>query len=677
MNPLFSDNFETPYNSIPFNKVKPEHLQPAFEKYFEESRKIISEIIENTDLPDFNNTIVALERSGYKINLLAGIMFNLNLAETNPELQSVTKEMSPLLADFSNEILLNKALFTKIKQVYETTEKSLLDTEDKRLLEKTFDDFARNGANLSDEDKAEYRKISMELAAFSVQFDENVLAETNNFLLHITNEEDLQGLPDDIKTMAAEEAKSQKKEGWVFNLQFPSYMPFMKYANNRKLREKLYMAYATRGIHNNKNNNTEIIKQIVNLRIKKSNLLGYNDYASFVLKNRMAESKEKVDEFLKQLLDASLPKAKQEVKEMQEFSKISGAEFDLQIWDWSFYAEKLKKEKFDIDDEMTRPYFELEKVQNGVMNLATELYGIRFTENKNIPVYQKDVKVFEVFDKDDSYLALLYMDYFPRASKKGGAWMTEYLQQHINTEGENIRPHVSLVFNFSKPTHDKPSLLTFSEVTTLLHEFGHGLHGIFSNCKYQELAGTNVFRDFVELPSQFLENWAEQKEWLEKVASHYETGEKIPDGLVDKIIESRNFNAGYFSMRQLSFGLLDMKWHTLNGVYDDDIIKFETEAMKPTQLLPKVEGTAMSPSFSHIFSGGYAAGYYSYKWSELLDADAFCYFKEKGIFSKELAESFRENILSKGGTEHPMTLYKKFRGKEPGIDALLERSGLK
>jgi peptidyl-dipeptidase Dcp len=454
-------------------------------------------------------------------------------------------------------------------------------------------------------------------------------------------------------------------------------MPFMKYADNSDLRKELYMAYGARCLKKNEFDNQNIVKRIVELRIEKSKLLGHNTFADFVLQNRMAEKTDKVDVFLNDLLIASLPKAKKELKEVQEFANSLGTDYVLEAWDWSYFSEKLKKNKYNIDDEMTRPYFQLEKVEKGVLGLASTLYGLSFKENMTIPVYHKDVKVFEVFDEENNFLALLYLDYFPREGKKGGAWMTEYQQQHITDSGIDQRPHISLVFNFTKPTSRKPSLLSYTEVTTLLHELGHGLHGMLSRCKYEELAGTNVYRDFVELPSQILENWADQKEWLNKIAEHYQTGEKIPEDLVDKIIQSKNFNSGYFSLRQISFGMLDMKWHTLIESYKGNVIDFENEAMAPTRLFPLNEGVAMSASFSHIFSSGYAAGYYSYKWAEVLDADAFAYFKEKGIFNKEVAKSFRDNILSKGGTEHPMDLYIKFRGKEPTIDALLERSGLK
>lgn len=675
-NPLLS-TFETPFNSVPFENIMPEHFKPAFDSLFETTKKEIQAIVTNNETPTFENTIVALEHSGEALGRLAGILYNLNVAETNPEIQNATREISPLLSDFRNDIILNEDLFKKVKHVYENANKAALDTEDKMLLEKTYKDFVRNGANLSNDDKEKYRVITNELAKLTVDFGENVLAETNDYILHITKEEDLSGLPEDLIAEANDEATRRDLDGWVFTLQFPSFGPFLKYANNRDLRKEIYIAYNTRGLHTNDNNNTGIIKRITELRLQQANILGFNTYADFVLSNRMAESTDMVNTFLNDLLIASVPIAKKEYKEVQEFSNSLGADFIIEAWDWAYYSEKLKKQKFDIDDEATRPYFQLENVEKGVFGLANTLFGLTLKEVHNIPVYHKDVKVYEVYDENEQFLSLLYMDYFPRESKKGGAWMTDYQAQGINSNGEQIRPHISLVFNFTKPTQTKPSLLTFNEVTTLLHEFGHGLHGMLSNCKYSDLSGTSVYRDFVELPSQILENWAEQKEWLDKVAIHYETGESIPKEMVQKIIDSKNFNTGYMSTRQLGFGISDMKWHSITEPITEDVTEFEKNAMAPAQVLPKVEGTAMSASFSHIFAGGYAAGYYSYKWAEVLDADAFAYFKEEGVFNKEVANKFRENILSKGGTEHPMDLYVKFRGKEPTVDALLERSGLK
>jgi peptidyl-dipeptidase Dcp len=675
-NPLLTE-FNTEFNAIPFDKIKPEHFEPAINELLKQSRIELDVLCNNPAEPSFENTLVALDSLGIKLGRVASVLFNLNVAETGSEIQAATRNVSPLLAEFRNDIVLNHKLFIRIKSVFDKADRTKLSVEEQMLLDKTYKDFLRNGANLDDKAKERYREITQELSQITVDFGENVLAETNDYILHITNKEDLSGLPDDVIEQAHAEAENRKLDGWTFTLQFPSFGPFMKYANNRKLRQDISFAYSSRALKDNKYNNTQIIKRITALRLELARILGFDTFAEFVLSNRMAESTEKVNSFINDLLLASMPKAKQEVKEMQDFARSTGADFELRGWDWTYYSEKLKKLKYDIDDEITRPYFELEKVEQGVFDLATALYGLSFKANHTVPVYHADVKIFEVYDEKNDFISLLYMDYFPRESKKGGAWMTEYQQQYVNDKGENIRPHISLVFNFTKPSKTKPSLLTYTEVTTLLHEFGHGLHGMLSNCKFESLAGTNVYRDFVELPSQLLENWADQKEWLDKVAVHYKTGEKIPADLVDKIIASKNYHTGYFSARQLSFCILDMKWHTLTQAYEGDVVEFENQAMEPTQLLPKTEGTAMSPAFNHIFSGGYAAGYYSYKWAEVLDADAFALFKEKGIFDKETAASFRENVLSKGGTEHPMKLYVRFRGQEPSVDALLERSGLK
>ncbi len=675
-NPLLND-FDTPYQSIPFNLIKPEYFEPAIDHLLELSRKKIDAIASCLEEPTFENTLVALENSEGNLGKITGILYNLNVADTNKEIQDVTRKMSPKLAEFSNDIILNKDLFNRIKKVYDTTDLNSLETEDRMLLKKTYENFVRNGANLEIDKQERYREITQELSRLTVDFNENVLAETNGFILHITEETDLDGLTDNLISQAKSDAEVRNLEGWVITLQFPSFGPFMKYSTKRELRQKVYMANTSRALAPNDHNNTGIIKSIVSLRSELAKLLGFGTFAEFVLSNRMAETPKKVFSFLDDLLEASMPVARKELEEMQLFAKEQGLEDELKPWDWSFYSEKLKKQKFEIDDEITRPYFELNKVEKGVFDLATTLYGLSFKQNTEIPVYDEAVKVYEVFDESNKFLSLLYMDYFPRESKKGGAWMTEYQQQYISEKEENIRPHVSLVFNFTRPTKEKPALLTYTEVTTLLHEFGHGLHGMLSNCKYESLAGTNVYRDFVELPSQILENWADQAEWLNLIAQHYETGEKIPESIVNKIIESKNYQTGYSSTRQLSFGITDMKWHTLTDAFSGDVVAFEREAMESTQLLPRVEGTAMSPAFSHIFGGGYAAGYYSYKWAEVLDADAFESFLENGIFDKKTAASFRDNILSKGGTEHPMTLYIRFKGKEPKVDALLKRSGLK
>lgn len=675
-NPLLQI-FSTPYQCIPFDQIKPLHFEPAFDELLKEAREEIVQIAENQSHPTFENTVVMLERSAEKLGRASTILFNLNVAETNKEIQDIARNVSPLLAEYRNDIILNPKLFARIKAVHEQATAGKYDTEDWRLLDKTYKNFVRNGAMLGEEKKDRYREITRTLSSQTVDFGENVLAETNNYTLHIINKDDLAGLPADLITQASMDAESRQLEGWIFTLQFPSFGPFMKHAENRILRREMYMAYQTRCLKDNPHNNTGIIKQIVSLRSELAMMLGFKHYADFVLSNRMAENTENVESFLQKLLVATMPVARREFEEMKQFATAQGLQDELQPWDWSFYSEKLRKQNFDIDDEMTRPYFQLDKVEKGVFELATVLFGLSFKRNQKIPVYHADVIAYEVFDRDGSFLSLLYMDYFPRESKKGGAWMTEYVQQHIDANGNNIRPHVSLVFNFTKPTPAKPSLLTFNEVTTLLHEFGHALHGMLSNCKYEGLAGTNVYRDFVELPSQLLENWATQKEWLDKIASHYQTGEKIPNELIDKLIAARNFQTGYFSARQLSFAISDLRWHTLTSPFEGSVEDFEKQATHTTRLLPAIEGTAMSPAFSHIFSGGYAAGYYSYKWAEVLDADAFALFVEKGIFDTDTATSLRENILSRGGTEHPMDLYIRFKGKQPDIEALLERSGLK
>ncbi len=674
-NPLLS-KFDTPYGSIPFAEIKPEHFHPAFDTAFARAKKEIHAIISNEETPDFNNTIVALDRSGLMLETLSALLFNLNVAETDTNIQKITKEMSPRIAEFRNDITLDPILFSKVKTVYESEEAGKLNTEEFTLLEKTYKNFVRSGANLDSADKEEYRLITEELAKLSVQFNENVLAEMNGYALHITDSSDLSGLAEDLVKEAASEAKSRNLEGWAITLHSPSFVPFMKYADNRQLRKELFMAYGKRGLQDNENNNCEIIKRIAELRLRQANLLGYNTYAEYTLENRMAESAENVNAFLDDLITAYLPSARKEIEEIKNYAKSLGTDFELERWDLNYYSEKLKKEKFNIDDELTRPYFKLENVENGVFMLANKLYGIRLQENKSVQVYHKDVKVFDVLERDGEFIGLLYMDYFPRAGKRQGAWMTEYVQQ-FKTENTNFRPHISLVFNFSKPSDEKPSLLTYSEVRTLLHEFGHGLHGLFSDVTYRTLAGTSVYRDFVELPSQIMENWAEEKEWLDMVAFHYQTNEKMPEEMIHRIIESKNFLSAYYTIRQISFGLNDMAWYSITEPVNDHVVNFEKTAMQSVKLLPETKGTAMSPAFSHIFAGGYAAGYYGYKWAEVLDADAFSLFKQNGIFDQKTAASFRKNILSKGGTDHPMDLYIAFRGQKPSIEPLLIRSGLK
>ncbi len=673
-NPLLSE-FNTPYASVPFQEIKPEHFIPAFDTAFAMAKQEIQAIVENQEPPDFNNTIAALEFSALRLNTLSAVLFNLNSAETDTNIQNITKEISPRLAEFQNDVGLDPVLFSKVKTVFETIDKEKLTAEQLTLLEDTYKKFVRSGANLDSLDKEEYRKITEELSKLSVQFGDNVLAETNQYMLHVTDSSDLAGLSEDLINAAGEEAKSRELEGWVFTLHYPSFVPFMKYAENRELRKEIFMASNTRGLNDNEYNNTKIVKRIAELKLRQANLLGYPTYADYVLDLRMAETSDNVNTFLNELLKAYRPSANLEMDEIRAYAKNTGVNYELQRWDMSFFSEKLKKEKFDIDDELSRPYFKLENVKNGVFALAEKLYGLHFKENKSIQVYHPDVKVFEVFDEVDKFIGLLYLDFFPREGKKQGAWMTEYKEQY-KIGDTDVRPHISLVFNFSKPTKDKPSLLTYSEVRTLLHEFGHGLHGLLSEVTYRQLSGTNVYRDFVELPSQIMENWAEEKEWLDMVAIHYETGEKMPEAMLNKIIESKNFLNSYGTFRQVSFALLDMAWHSITEPVKTDVESFENVAMRPANLLPEVQGVAMSPSFSHIFAGGYAAGYYGYKWAEVLDADAFSLFKQNGIFDKQTASNFRENILSKGGTEHPMKLYVQFRGHKPSIEPLLKRSGI-
>ncbi len=674
-NPLLS-SFDTPHQTAPFENIKTEHYLPAFTEAMKLGKAEIAAIVDNSEEPTFKNSIVAMDEAGSLLGRISSIFFNLNSAETNEAMQAVAREVSPLLSDYSNDIMLNEKLFARVKTVHDMKAELDLTQEQMTLLEDTYKGFVRSGANLQGEARERYREISKQLSQLSLQFDENTLKETNEFTLHITKEEELSGLPESVKEAAAATAKSKDLEGWAITLHYPSFGPFMKYAENRELREKVYRAYTSRACKGNEADNRENIKQIVNLRQEKAKLFGYKNFAEFALADRMAETPERVNTFLNELLDASMPAAKKEYNELQAFAKTLGADFELMPWDWSFYSEKLRNEKYAINDEMVKPYFQLEKVRTGIFDLANRLYGISFAERNDIQKYHNDVTTWEVTDENNNYLGMLYLDFFPRESKQGGAWMTTYVDQHVSEEGD-VRPHVSLVCNFTKPTETKPSLLTFGEVTTFLHEFGHGLHGMLSRCNYKSLSGTSVARDFVELPSQILENWATEKEWLDLVAAHYKTGEKMPEELLNKIIVARNFQSGYASVRQLSYGMLDMAWHSLDQAFDQDVMAFEAEAKKETELFKAVEGSSMSSAFGHIFAGGYAAGYYGYKWAEVLDADAFAAFKEAGIFNKEVANSFRRNILEKGGSAKEMDLYVAFRGQEPSIDALLERSGLK
>lgn len=671
MNVFFSA-YDTPFDTVPFDRIRIEDYKPALLKGIENEDKEIEAIVENREKPTFENTIVAMEHTGNLLDRTSNVFYNLLSAETCDEMEELAQELSPVMTEHSNNIMLNGKLFAKVKAVYEEYRQKDFDglnSEERRLLEDTYKDFVNSGANLNDKDKAQLRKITEKLDVLELQFDENHRKDLNDWILHLTDEDDLKGLPQSSKDNGRQEAKDRKMDGWVFTLQAPSYGPFMQWADNRELRRQMYMAYNTMCTHDNKYNNVEICRKLVNLRLEYARLLGYKSYADYVLEERMAENKENVYKLLHQLIEAYKPVAEKELKE------LSGGK-DIEPWDFSYLANKLQQKKYNLDSEKLRPYFELGKVKDGVFGLATRLYGITFERNMDIPVYHEDVEAYEVKDEDGTMLAVLYLDFFPRKTKKSGAWMTEYREQWIDENGVNHRPHVSIVANFTKPTEEKPSLLTLGEVETFLHEFGHSLHGMFANTKYESLSGTNVLWDFVEMPSQFMENYAIEKEFLNTFARHYQTGEMMPDELIESIVAARNFNVAYACMRQVSFGLLDMAYYTLTEPLEGDLKTFEKEAWKEAQIMPQKPDTCMTVQFGHIMAGGYSAGYYSYKWAEVLDADAFGKFKEDGIFNRETARSFRENILSKGNTEHPMTLYKRFRGKEPSIEALLKRNGI-
>ncbi len=671
---LFLRKFETKHNSAPFNQIKLTDYKEAFEKTIELARTEIDSIVNNAEKPTFSNTIEALDFSGENLDRLSSIFFNLNSAETCDEMQKIAQEVSPLLTAFSNDIALNEELFKRVKTVYDQKDALNLTTEQATLLDKKFKGFSRNGALLNEEDKLKLREIDTELAKLKLTFGENVLAETNNYQLHITNESDLKGLPDGAKEMAASLAKSKNLEGWVFTLDFPSYLPFVTYVENRELRKEISIAAGKKAFQDNEFDNKENVKRIVELRHKRANLLGYQSHSHFVLEERMAQNPEKVQSFLNDLLEKAKPAAQKEFAQLTTFAKeLDGIE-QLEKWDGAYYSEKLKQKLFSLDDELLKPYFKLENVLNGAFTIAEKLFGITFKEVFDIDKYHEDVQTFEVLDFEGQLVAVFYSDFFPRKGKRNGAWMTSYKPQYIK-DGINERPHVSIVCNFTPPTETKPSLLTFNEVTTLFHEFGHALHGMLANTTYPSLSGTSVYWDFVELPSQVMENWCYEPEALALFAKHYETGEIIPQQYVEKIKESASFLEGMATLRQLSFGILDMTYHGKSQTIDD-VKAFEKQAMEIASLYPDVEENCMSTSFSHIFQGGYSSGYYSYKWAEVLDADAFAYFQEKGIFNKEVATKFKDNVLSKGGTELPMELYKKFRGQEPKVEALLKRAGL-
>jgi len=667
--------FTTKHNTAPFSEIKNEDYFPAFQEGIALAKAEIDAIVTNPEAPTFANTIEAMDYSGAILDRISSIFFNLNSAETSDEMQKIAQQVSPLLSEFGNDITLNADLFARVKAVYEQKDKLNLNTEQTTLLDKKYKSFSRNGANLSEEKKSELREIDKELSKLSLQFGENVLAETNAFQLHLTDEKDLAGLPEGTIEAARFLAKSEEKEGWIFTLDHPSYLPFMTYADNRELRKKLAIAFGARSFQNNEFDNQEIVLKIAKLRYKRANLLGYKTHAHFVLEERMAESPEKVLAFENDLLAKAKPAGQKEFAQLTEFAKkLDGIE-QLEKWDGAYYSEKLKQKLFNLDDEKLKPYFQLEKVLNGAFVIAGKLYGLTFTEVFDIDKYHNEVMTYEVRDENNNLVSIFYADFFPRKGKRNGAWMTSFKSQYVEN-GVNERPHISNVCNFTKPTETKPSLLTFNEVTTLFHEFGHGLHGMLANTVYPSLSGTSVFWDFVELPSQVMENWCYEPEALALFATHYQTGEVIPMEYVEKIKESASFQEGLATLRQLSFGLLDMAWHGQDPTNITDLKAFETEQFANTQLYPDVKENAMSTAFSHIFQGGYSSGYYSYKWAEVLDADAFEYFKENGIFNKEVATKFKENVLSKGGTENPMTLYKRFRGQEPKPEALLKRAGL-
>ena len=679
-NPFFND-YSTPHNTVPFHLIKLEHYEEAFMEGMKREKEELDKIINNEEEPTFDNTIIYKDETKgehyYDLLGRASTVFSCMLgAETNDDLDALAQKMSPLLTQHANDMQLNEKLFKRIKHVYEHHRE--LTPEEATLLQKVYDGFVRSGALLNEEGKEQFRRLSEEASLLSLQFSQNLLKENKAFELHLTNEEELDGLPESARQMAAHAAQEQNKEGWIFTLDFPSYSPFLTYSTKRELREKLYMAKNTEGIHDNPENNLAICTRLINIRRELAQLLGHETYADYVLEHRMASSVKNVYKLFNDLISAYKPQAIKELKEVEQLAKeMEGDAFEMQPWDFGYYSHKLQLQKYNIDSEMLRPYFELSKVIEGVFGLANRLYGISFKENNEIPVYHQDVKAYDVFDADGSYLAVFYADFHPRKGKQGGAWMTEFQGQWINRKGENIRPHVSVVMNFTKPTPQKPALLTLGEVETFLHEFGHSLHGMFANTRFGSLSGTNVWWDFVELPSQFMENYATEKEFLRTFAYHFESGEPIPDELIDRIIKSKNYLSAYGCLRQVSLGLLDMAYYTQKDEFKEDIITFEKDAWKDAIITKQLPNTCMTTQFSHIISGGYAAGYYSYKWAEVLDADAFSLFKKNGIFDKNTALSFRENILSKGGTEHPMTLYKRFRGQEPTIDALLERNGIK
>ncbi len=672
-NPLLAQ-WETPHATPPFSKIELAHYEPAFEAAIACQRAEIDAIVNNPAKPTFGNTIAALERSGELLGRIEGVFYNLLSADTSDEMQEIALRVQPKLTELSNDISLNPELFARVKAVYEHPG-CCLKKDDKKLLEDTYKSFARNGAVLSDADKELYRQYTSELSALTLQFGQNALAATNAFALNITDPKQVAELPAFVKEGMAADAKARGEKGWTVTLQAPSYVPFVTYSSNRALKEKLWRAYNSRAL-GGQYDNTEIVRKIANTRLKIANLLGYKCYADYVLERRMAKDTPTVEAFLEELLAATKEHADRECRTVSDYAAKLGFEGELMPWDWGYYSQKYRDAEYALNDEVVKPYFQLENVKKGVFLLANKLYGLNFTPNPEIDVYHPDVTAYDVTDEKGRFMAVLYLDFFPRASKRSGAWMTEYRGTKI-VDGEETRPLVSLVMNFTKPTGEKPSLLTFDEVETFLHEFGHSLHGMLAEGRYESQTGTSVYSDFVELPSQIMENWATEKEFLDLWAVHYRTGEPIPAEIVESIVAAKNFLAAYGNVRQLSFGMTDMAWHTIEEPYEGDVVAFERASMAPTQVLPAVDGTAMAPAFSHIFAGGYAAGYYGYKWAEVLEADAFSLFKEKGIFNREVSGSFRDNVLSKGGTEDPMDLYVRFRGHKPETRALIEKMGLK
>jgi peptidyl-dipeptidase Dcp len=675
----FMGKFNTPHETIPFNKIRITDYEPAIREGIRLHDIEMEAIINSKNAPTFENTIETLDESGQLLDRVTSVFGNILGTDTSDELQALAMKMMPLLSEHSNNISLNPKLFKRVKAIYDNRKNLKLNTEQAKLLKDTYIGFIRSGANLEGKDKEEYRKITAELSQLSLTFGQNCLKDNNDYQLVLTDKSQIAGLAESALETAAETAKEKNVKGYVFTLKAPSYSAFMKYADNRDLRKQMYIAYNTQGAHDNANCNLELVKKLVNDRLAIAKLLGYNDFASYVLEERMAQNETNVYKLLNELLKAYTPTSKKEMIEVENFAKASqGSDFKLMPWDWSYYSNKLKEKKYNLDMEVLRPYFELDKVKEGVFGLATRLYGITFKRNTDIPVYQKDVEAYEVYDKDGKYLAILYLDFFPREGKQAGAWTSSFKEQWKDPKtGTDSRPQVLISTNFTKPTATKPALLTFYELTTILHEFGHSLHAMFSNVTYKTLSGTNVYWDFVELPSQIMENFAIEKDFLHTFAKHYQTGELLPDSLIQSIVDADNFNIANDCLRQLGFGFIDMSWYTRKTPFEGDVIKYEKDAEQPTRLLPGVPNTCMSTQFTHIFTGGYAGGYYSYKWAEVLAADAFSLFKQKGIFNPEVAQSFRDNILSRGGTELPMILYKRFRGQEPTIDALLIKNGIK